>query len=211
MLKPNDNRKGGWQPDGSFLLIEDSLEYSKVALGGEGSGNFGHAGRIGEVGGSAPSSAAVAPDFDEMADAFKRSAPKFAKAEGWTLDSKTGAAITVDFDASSSAHAHNKDIYRLLGGNGKDRVYIVAYTNNEGGIDSTQCRKAWQQHRYERLTMGNWKDTANGKEFNDVGAVLTGRSESEVDSILARENQQSALYIEPDGTVNLQWRKKAAA
>jgi hypothetical protein len=71
-----------------------SNEFDTILFGGDGSGNFGHAGRIGEVGGSAPDGAGRINEITDLEDQMKRRDAEWKRADEYkgTLDQKLESA-----------------------------------------------------------------------------------------------------------------------
>jgi len=144
------------------------------ALGGVGSGNFGHEGRPGEVGGSGPGAIGAVLTAIHQADG------------GFTYHAVTGAQPSTGYALSL-----HKDRERVIP-NAKDLTLddLVDYTY--------QNRDLLEQ---DSNYLGGWHNPNDGKAYLDVSTVVPSRDDAER---LGREHHQLAYFdLEKGQSVDL--------
>lgn len=136
------------------------------ALGGPGSGNFGHAGRPGEIGGSAPR--ATAPPASVLEQIHTPDG-------GFTYHAVTGAQPTTGY--ALSVHPERG---ALMNDQEADVVALAEY-----------AAKNWDLLSQENNFLGGWHNPDDGKVYLDVSTVVQTEAEAER---LGREADQLAYF-----------------
>lgn len=129
--------------------------------GGPGSGNFGHAGRPGKVGGSAPNADKLSSLFEQIAQPDG----------GFTYDPLTDVSPTKGFVLSTQADREqvvNKDDLTL-------DTLVDYYLKNRDLIDDPE------------FYLGAWHDPKGGKIYLDVSQVVEDRARANELAIKANQ------------------------
>lgn len=120
-------------------------------LGGPGSGNFGHAGRPGEVGGSTSVPSGILAAIRQADGGF------------------TYHAVTGDTPTSGFALSLHKDRERIVDASKVDLVTLATYARDNDDL-------LQQPGNY----MGGWNNPEDGKVYLDVSTVVQTESEAQV-------------------------------
>lgn len=129
--------------------------------------------------------------FESHTAKFEKAIQQYKDREGFSYDTETGKAFSLEDTSTESGKKSNQDSYKSLGGSGKSQ-YIIGVTNNQGSID--KIRSDYDHARGERRLLGHWKD------FNDLSIVKNGISRDEAKDLLRKYKQQAGVVIDPDGS-----------
>lgn len=159
----------------------------KRTLGGPGSGNFGHAGRPGEVGGSAPSSGGVSPVPSNVLEAIH------LPDGGFTYNPVTGEQPTTGF--ALSVHPERAAV---MNDQQADVIALAEF-----------AVKNWDLLSQDGNFIGGWHDPDDGKVYLDVSTVVKTAEEAER---LGRDANQIAYFDLVKGqSIKIKPHVKAAA
>jgi hypothetical protein len=124
------------------------------------------------------------------------------KGESYSFDPKTGKGFNA-FDKDQA-----KEMYKRYDvSDGKDPVYFISETNHQGQL-SRESESAFINitNKGEEPIIGRWVSDDTGFDYTDVTYAETGLGKKgkdrEIRSILRKQNQESALKLFPDGTVD---------
>jgi hypothetical protein len=88
-------------------------------------------------------------------------------------------------------------------GNGSDPVYFISKTNHQGQLtreSESEYIEAFNDGK--RPLIGHWVSEETGFDYTDISFAESGISESEAKDLLKQNAQESALVLNPDGTVD---------
>lgn len=119
-----------------------------------------------------------------------------AKSQSYSYDPVSGKG----FDAFNQEDA--KQMYDRYG-NGSDPVYFISETNHAGQL-SRESESAYIniQNRGKDPIIGRWVSDETGFDYTDVSYAESTNDEGSIVEILRKTNQESALKLNPDGTVD---------
>lgn len=173
--------------DGSLWYPElDPERFRPKALGGPGSGNFGHGGRPGEVGGAAPvsvgapgSPAPVSPVLSGLLDRIAQ------KDGGFTYQPVTGTEPTTGYVLSM-----HQSREKVLDAKELTLDHLVDFTiaNQDLLVDAKNY-------------LGGWHDPQSDKIFLDVSTVV--KSAAEADALSREHNQKAYFDLSTGKSVNV--------
>lgn len=158
-------RNGKW-----FDVVYVELARSK---GGAGSGNFGHGGRPGEVGGSAPNSAS------ETTSGITASSTTIYYQQTYERNLQR-AALASDPEVRERFSAAAKDIFAVL----PPGAAVAIISDFEFARNSQELSNVWE--RYSPQTVNKGIDTI-GVYFQDKNTIALSASTSDISGTLAHE------------------------
>jgi hypothetical protein len=119
---------------------------------------------------------------------------------------KEGESYSFDPVTNKGYNAMNpdegKDMYKRYG-NGSDPVYFISETNHQGQL-SRESESAYIniQNRKQDPIVGRWISDETGFDYTDVSYAKSSGSPDEIKGILQKTNQESAMVLNKDGTVD---------
>ena len=88
-------------------------------------------------------------------------------------------------------------------GNGSDPVYFISETNHQGELSrESQSSYIQIQNNGDDPIVGKWVSKETGFDYTDVSYAKSSSSPDEIKGILAKTNQESAMILNKDGTVD---------
>ena len=188
-------------------LYHISLEQAEKEYGGDGSGNFGHSGREGEVGGSGEGSSSSkrtnVQHIDKTFNNLVRSAPQLSTKANenlrvWTQNIQTGTITRKDVGnwlltpgiEQSTVKQVSRNIIEKLPTYNKGNDTVTLYrTGGSQNISPTTRLQSW--------SVSNSKDSYTGKVSHGVSAFVTTKTVP-VDSIIAIPQVSHKKWSEKD-------------